>query len=254
MDHGELVGLLPLNRTNSMNPFSCDEVRFLQLAIPHISHGLKAALLVDSSMSEEEHFRAAANCGVGVVLIDESGRVLALNDCARSIFHQIGVFDDLPADAFAATQVKSSLTYIASVLKAVFFGNGEFWSNAMSPATRIFSHHTGIALKLRGYLADGNTDERYFTVIVEQGETEEHRHRRTMHRFGLSLREVELLDLMAARYSSKEIALKMSIGTETVRTYLKRMIDKLDLIGYHGLLVFATKLALPLQPERLREP
>jgi hypothetical protein len=40
---------------------------------------------------------------------------------------------------------------------------------------RVYSHRTGIILRLRGYLINGDLNQRYFTVIVEEGETQESR-------------------------------------------------------------------------------
>jgi DNA-binding CsgD family transcriptional regulator len=43
----------------------------------------------------------------------------------------------------------------------------------------------------------------------------------------LSPRENEILQLLADGYLYKEIAEKLSIGIETVRTYIRRIYDKL---------------------------
>jgi hypothetical protein len=91
------------------------------------------------------------------------------------MFHQIGVFDNLPADAFAASQVQSSLEYIANILRSIFLDKGQPSFNLNSPVVRVYSHRTGIILRLRGYLINGDLNQRYFTVIVEEGETQESR-------------------------------------------------------------------------------
>ena len=128
------------------------------------------------------------------MLIEMNGRVVGLDDRASSMFHQIGVFDNLPADAFAASQVQSSLEYIANILRSIFLDKGQPSFNLNSPVVRVYSHRTGIILKLRGYLINGDLNQRYFTVIVEEGETQESRRKRILYRYGLSHRDVELLD------------------------------------------------------------
>jgi DNA-binding CsgD family transcriptional regulator len=54
---------------------------------------------------------------------------------------------------------------------------------------------------------------------------------------------VELLDLVAARYRPPQIAAQMGVTSETARTYLKRLTEKLDLPGRQGLVGFASSLA-----------
>ena len=241
-DKGELIGLMPLSRASSMRDFGPDDILFVQSAVAHMAHGMRLALLASPSEAAVAEFGSYGGPSEGVVLMKPNGDVVALDNRARSIFHKIGVFDDLSADAFAQSQVKSSLQYIAKILCAVFFEKQPTAFELDSPVVRIYSHRTGVALKLRGYLTFGDPDQHCFTVIVEEGETAELRHKRIMYRYGVSRREVELLGLVAARERAAEIAARMSVTTETARTYLKRLTDKLELTGRRALVEFAQTL------------
>jgi len=57
----------------------------------------------------------------------------------------------------------------------------------------------------------------------------EHSTRETVQqRLGLTPREVEILQLMATSQTNRDIAEKLFIGEETVRTHVKRILHKLD--------------------------
>lgn len=160
------------------------------------------------------------------------GRVQALSPRARSIFQQIGIFDREPADPFSAQSMRAALDYVARILRTVFFAPDGPPPEFDSPVVRIFAHASGLVLKLRSFLTNGDCQHRYFTVIIEQGETAEHRLRRLMYRYGLSRRETEvLLRLNGAPLTYHEIAATMGLSKETVKTYFKRIAEKLDLHG-----------------------
>ncbi len=123
-------------------------------------------------------------------------------------------------------------------MRAIFLSPGETEKIAV-PATRIYSHWTGIALRLRGFITDSSLGQKYFTVLIEQGELEEHRRQRVMFRYGLSLREAELLRLLGSGLATSDIAERMAISTGTVKTNSGRLADKLASPGLAALRAFA---------------
>lgn len=58
---------------------------------------------------------------------------------------------------------------------------------------------------------------------------------------GLSEREIEILELIAAGLNSPEIADKLFLSVHTVRTHRKNIIKKLGLQGGYELLLYAVK-------------
>lgn len=231
-DRDETVGLYPMHRDGRMRPWGNTDIDFLRATVPHIAHGLKNARQVAYSWNDSDGVSLFAKTSPAVILMTLHGRVMALNDRARSIFEQIGVFDQMPIDAFGAQPVKAGLEYVACILRSIFFGREEPSFELSSPVARVYAHASGMVLKLRGFLVNGDREQRYFTVIIEQGESEEHRLQRLMYRHGLSRREAELLlRLRTAPPTSHEIAAAMGISGETLRTYFKRIAEKLDLHG-----------------------
>ncbi len=58
----------------------------------------------------------------------------------------------------------------------------------------------------------------------------------------ISKREMEVLKLIGAGYSNKEISQKLFIGLSTTNTYVRRLIDKLQMRNRNDLLIYATSL------------
>jgi len=62
-----------------------------------------------------------------------------------------------------------------------------------------------------------------------------------MYRYGLSAREVRLLGMLAARLRLNEISAQRQVSRDRVKTYFRRMIDKLALDGQQSLVSFANE-------------
>jgi DNA-binding CsgD family transcriptional regulator len=236
LGQGDALGIYPLWRNESMKPFSADDLHFFGLAAHHITHGVKSARLL-SSKSLSNEIEVPADVALGVVLMDFSGRVIAMNRVAERQFHQIAVFDGLRVDDFNR-RLELALDYVTRTVRAVFGSGGECWENRV-PVARVYSHWTGVTLTLRGFVTDRSFEKKYFTVLVEERELEQHRQQRLMLRHGLSRREAELLLLLAAGLATRQISDRMAIGVGTIKTYSARLVDKLGLENPAALRTFA---------------
>jgi DNA-binding CsgD family transcriptional regulator len=238
-DCDQFVGILSIARSSLMKPWSKADIDFMRAAATHVAHGFKSAKQVAQSWSPSDDFISFERSPQAVILMGMDGHVLALNDSARSIFGQIGVFDRVPLDAFAAEQIKTGLSYITRILRSIFFDQRDLSFELHAPVVRVYAHRSGIILKIRGFLTDGDPDHRFFTVIAEQGETEAHRQQRLMYRFGLSRRETDLLLRLTRVPQTGELAAAMGVSRETLKTYFKRLAEKLELHGRTELTKFA---------------
>lgn len=143
------VGYYGIWRSVDQKPFSHDDIAFLTAAAPHITHGLKFAQLMQPDQSDGGGFATVPGWGSGTILMDRGGRPIAMDAAARLIFQQMGVFDGVAADAFAARPVRDALDYVSHTLNNIFHepcGS----STAAAPVYRLYHHRTGIVLKLRG--------------------------------------------------------------------------------------------------------
>jgi DNA-binding CsgD family transcriptional regulator len=221
------VGYYGIWRSVDQKRFSRDDIAFLAAAAPHITHGLKAAQLMQRGQAEGGGFAAVPGWGSGMLLIDRGGRPIAMDTEARSIFQQMGVFDGVSTDAFASRPVRDALDYVSDTLKNIFHEPDGGSSTADAPVYRLYHHRTGIVLKLRGVQMLGFEGPGYITVLIERGETFESRRLRLLIRWGLSAREAQVLSLIAEAKTGPEISILLRISHDTVRKHTSHILEKL---------------------------
>jgi len=226
VEHGEPVGYYPIYRTSAMKPFHREDLRFLAAAAPHIAHGLRTARLLEAQPGRPDERRSLVGTP-GVVLMDQSGHILGLDEQARSLFFQMGLCDGLHASAFAEPHLHALLDYVARTLRAIFDSRQRSFAEIAPPAARVLSHRAGIQLRLRGHVAAGEHGREVFVVLVEQVEPEAFRRQRLMYRYGLAPREAEMLVLLRDGLSVTRIARTLGISTATAKTYVRHLVEKL---------------------------
>jgi DNA-binding CsgD family transcriptional regulator len=223
---GELTGYYPIYRSASMPSFSREEIVFLTNATPHIAHGLRIAKLNDASAMTVEESAPFARSPTGVVVMDSNGRPVALDQQARTLLFQTGLCDGLPVHACSEAQWRSMLEYIARCLRAIFQTRGQSSGQIAPPAAQILCSGAGIAFRLRGYAAMGESD--LFIVLMEQVEPVEFFEQRMMYRYGLSRREAQVLGRIRNQVSIRTIARSLGVSMPTVKTYVRHIVEKLE--------------------------
>jgi DNA-binding NarL/FixJ family response regulator len=93
--------------------------------------------------------------------------------------------------------------------------------------TRAFSTEIYIALVALGFVALGVWAGARLTPRLPAGEAFA-RNEAAIRSLGLSPRECEILELLASGASNKEIARKLSISPNTVKTHAARIYEKLE--------------------------
>jgi len=233
----ELMGFYPIYRSAGMPPFARDEIAFLTKAAPHIAHGLKTAKLIDAQTLAVTASAPFA-CQPGVVVMDSTGRPIALDPRARSLFFQAGLCDGVAIQACTEAQWRPLLEYIARSLRAIFQQAMNSHGDICAPAAQIVCYRAGIILRLRGYVAAGASARSVFVVLVEQIESEEFFHQRIMYRYGVSPREAEVLAFVRNNVPTGRIAAELGISLVTVKTYIRQIISKLEVDNLSALRAF----------------
>lgn len=105
-DRGGL-GCFPLWRSAKMAPFSRTDRQFLDAIAPQVNHAVSIARHFNpDKASAEGDFEKMAGFPSGIAMVDANGRIVALNDAARSIFFHFGRNQyALPLNAFADDQI-----------------------------------------------------------------------------------------------------------------------------------------------------
>ena len=241
-DHLGLSGCYPMWRNAEMRPFTADDVRFAQAAAPYIAHALSVASRIAAPPERSREFAPLADLGEGVIILSRGGRVIAADATARAIFQELALFDGYSVSSFARERLQTALAYIEQTLRSIFEDRADPWNILHSPAVRLYSHRIGLVLKLRGVVVDGEAGQNQVVVMVEAGEHAKHRRRRIMDRYGLSPRLMELLGLMGSGLSGAEAAGRMGLSRFTVKDYVHRLMERLQLPDRASLRRFAGQL------------
>ncbi len=226
---GNLIGRWPMWRSSGMPAWSHDDACFMAATAPFITHGLRLAQLVCPEPAPCASFIPLRSSEPGSVLLDLHGRVLALDHQAHDLFAQLGLFDQ--QHAFTSGSVKEGLNYVAGKLRDILARDNTPLESA-PPSVRVWMHHTGVVLRLRGSVLDGTAGRPYLVVMVERGEIEAVRRQRLMLSWGLSPQEYEILRLLAAGCRRSEIAATLHIAIGTLKTHLRRLAEKLNAESY----------------------
>jgi DNA-binding CsgD family transcriptional regulator len=224
-EDGIAVGHYPIWHTRNQRPFDREDLVFLKAVAPPITHALKVAQTLDRTAAESPtDFVPLELWGQGVILLDRSGDLVAIDEIARAIFRNLATFDGVLPDAFLASPISDGLKYITQIINDVFYE-----SSLVSglPLVRFYSHWTGAQLKLRGVLLTAGDGREYVNVLVERGEGRESRRRRTIYRWGLTAREAHILDWVAEGKTNSEIATIVGASKLTVKKHLEHIIQKL---------------------------
>jgi DNA-binding CsgD family transcriptional regulator len=161
-----------------------------------------------------------------MVLMDGSGKPIAMDTTARLNFQQLGVFDGMRGDAFGSKPVQEALDYVARTLRGIFHESSGV-PTTLAPVCSVNLHWTGIAIRVRGVMMPAADGRDYIAVLVERGETADIRRRRMMARWGLSDREAEVLGYIAQGKTGPEIAILLAISHDTVRRHTGNVFQKL---------------------------
>ena len=222
-DNGRYVGLGPIWKSRSERPFSSDDLNFLQRAVPLITHGLvmaEAASPKPTTTAETE----PSGRQIGVVTADFKGRVLAMDRTARILFAQPAILDGRPVDAFATSNLREGLRYVSAVVRQAF-GAFDFASEASMavPAARVWWHATGTVLLLKAVLGERLSGSPLVTILVEERQIVSMKQKKLALKHGMSPRESEVFQLLNAGTPRKEIAYRLGLSANTVRTYIKQI-------------------------------
>ncbi len=122
-------------------------------------------------------------------------------------------------------QLSEGLEYVCQTLAKVFGGEA---INASTPVTRVFAHWSGLKLRFRGVLVEGDDGRRYITVMIERGESAVQRREQFAARWGLSARETAILELVAGGKTNPEIGTILGLSPLTVKKHVQNILSILE--------------------------
>ena len=162
-------------------------------------------------------------------------------------------------------RVRDSLSYITNCVKGVLGNDADPCASKGAPVVRIYSHRSGIVLELRvarAWEIDGAADQ--IAVLIERVESRDQHQRKLMYRWGVNNTELAILEALRRGSTMRQATAAIGVSGGTLKTYVRRLADKLGVAGISALRAFAHKeflisglaagadiwLARPLQSRR----
>jgi DNA-binding CsgD family transcriptional regulator len=225
-------------RSESMRPFSEEDVEFAAAIACHIAHGIRVAQALAVPEPTEAGF-APLRGAPGMIYLDERGRLRGMDARAEKILRLLGAFDDYESRFFSPGARGLAFASVQERLRQIFLVRGDADPGNGAPCEVIRFSNNGLIARLSGFALADAGGPTGFGITIELGEPPQIARRRMQYRWGLGPRQVQILELLAGRYSIVDIARKLNISHGTLRSHIGDMKDRLELGAIDSLRQFA---------------
>lgn len=204
-------GTLCLHRDRSASGYLPTEARYLAQLAPHIAHGLRKALLVESASSGK------APDGPGVLVLTDDLAVVAITTTAEHWLAELAETEGQGRHALPLA-VRS----VVAGLKAIERG----MVTTVTPKIRLYTR-SGHWLVLYASRLKSSDGQPRITVVFESAQPAEIAPL-IMLAYQLTRREGEVTLCVLRGWSTAEIAARLHISPNTVQDHLKAIFEKVD--------------------------
>jgi DNA-binding CsgD family transcriptional regulator len=222
----EQWGGLDLMREKGRPDFDAREVALLHRIIPHLSSGLKAAVLLEQASAEAE-----GESTPGVMVLGDRGRVVQHTEAAERWLRDLG---DLKDGWLDGEGLPAPVWMVIGALRKALKPENDRDLNGV-PSVRVQTR-SGRWLTFHGARTEprpGRWDETM--VIIEPSRPQELAWLR-VSAYGLSERERAVADLVVQGASTREISRALYISEYTVQEHLSNAFDKVGVRGRRALI------------------
>ena len=219
-------GGINLIRERGSPDFDAREVALLRRIVPHLSTGLKAAVLCRQASAEPD-----AESVPGVLVLDDQGRVVQHTQAAERWLREL---DDLGDGWLEGEGLPAPVWMVVGALRKALKPETDRDVNGV-PSVRVQAR-SGRWLTFHGARTESQPGRGGETmVIVEPSRPQELAWLRASA-YGLSERERAVVDLVVQGASTKEISRALYISEYTVQEHLSNVFDKVGVRGRRALL------------------
>jgi DNA-binding CsgD family transcriptional regulator/PAS domain-containing protein len=215
-----VVGTLNFARTPTLPTFDDDDLVMIERMSQHTSQALTHALALSEAGRRQRVAEAMLQAaGMGVILTDGRGNVHYANLSAERLLDRCEANQALKGCVSGAVQ--ANLGELA--------GAAVETTRSIYLPTRSIGRHA--YLSLRSVRMPVET-EMIVTFLYEPGEVPDFQHLSGV----LTYREIQVLELLAQGLDNKQIASRLTLSINTVKSHLKRMSAKLEVSSRSQLL------------------
>ena len=221
----EQWGGITLIRERGRPDFDAREVALLHRIIPHLSTGLKAAVLCKQASAEPE------GEGVpGVLVLDDRGRVVQHTESAERWLRDLA---DLGDGWLEGEGLPAPVWSVVGALRKALRPETDRDTNGV-PSVRVPTR-SGRWLTFHGAQTEPRPGREGETMVILEPSRPQELAWLRVSAYGLSEREREIVDLVVQGASTKEISQTLYISEYTIQEYLSNAFDKVGVRGRRAL-------------------
>jgi hypothetical protein len=228
LENGRVDFRCTIWRSEQTKLFTNDDARFAAAIARHIRHGMAVADAIEAPEAAARDFVALGSHAPGLVYLNTSGPVRAMDSRAEEIFRQLGAFDADVPESLKPSGRERAFEAVSQRLREIFPARADPNPNTTTPCDVIYSNRRGLGAKLSGFVLSDASGSAGFGVIVELGESCELLRSRVKFRYGLSSRQAEILELITRTGSGSEYTRVLGISPGTLRSHLRDLMNRLE--------------------------
>ena len=196
-----------------------------------------SVLLADDHTIFREGLRALLGADEGIRIVGEAANSTDAIELATTLKPEIVVMDIMMPD-FNGLQATIHILRRAPSVKVIVLSmssDEEFVAQAIAAGVRGYLVKQTAANELLSAIREVHRGNAFFSPAVSRVLLETHQYAPARKPVGLTVREREVLQLVAAGKTSKEIAFQLCISVKTVDKYRGQIMDKLNIHDVAGL-------------------
>ena len=222
----EQQGSICLLREKGRPDFDAREVALLHRIVPHLSSGLKAAVLAKQASDQPEEESVP-----GILLLDVQGRVVQHTESAERWLRDLA---DLKDGWLEGEGLPAPVWMIFGALRKALKPETDRELNGV-PSVRVQTR-SGRWLTFHGARTEPRPGREGETMVVVEPSRPQELAWLRVSAYGLSERERAVVDLVVQGASTKEISQALYISEYTVQDHLSNAFDKVGVRGRRALI------------------
>ncbi|MBP1750671.1 MAG: hypothetical protein H6Q52_3210 [Deltaproteobacteria bacterium] len=219
-----LFGVIALFRPRTVPLFGEDDKEIARMLIPHLTAALEKSIVLHNVSEKDdiiESIAYAAGCN-GVLILNEAMEIMYINARAEAVFSEMQ--NSMPAwpehDLLPPVLYNEGLSFMKSAQSR--------GGVPKSRQVRVSIPHSASVPVSLGMRIINVTGGRRWLLISTETEQDRSACQQRLKEFGLTRRELQVVDLICQGLSNGEIADRLCISEYTVENHLRSIYPKMD--------------------------
>ncbi len=233
------LGTLCIFKSKEEGDFTKREYKILKILNNILSSHYKSFLNLSNLLLEQKLLKKCYDSYPdGIIIWDSKQCVLEVNNKAQEYCYEIAESVNTSGNFIYDNLIEINQT-ISSVQKTISFLSYNIIQNTNNQNLSIFSNNHTYTIKTSAIITPtliGNMETSYFTCITKSLNNETFSLHKTKYFYNLTDRELEIINLINKGCSNKEISASLYLSSNTVKTHIKNIFEKLGVNNRTSLL------------------